>query len=192
MDFSPRKKAYLAKVPEGSNWRSLSLVDQQESMGKAWHAKGGRSGWWRRLSFDLPCPTLMTMPNHASTSLCHPTQVRALSLAEYARIQEFPAEWTFMGTAAQQYAQVGNAVPVRLGRVAGDVIADQLDHIDARGGSPYAQPPSHFRTIYVQSHVRTRQWFKRGETFIWQDGGTNDRSTPAAPLTVRQVRRMAS
>lgn len=44
MDFSPRKKSFLALVPEGSNWRSLPVALQQESMGKAWHAKGGRSG----------------------------------------------------------------------------------------------------------------------------------------------------
>lgn len=192
MDFSPRKKAYLAKVPEGSNWRSLPIADQQEAMGKAWHAKGGRSGWWRRLSFDLPCPTLVTMPNHASTSLCHPTEVRALSLAEYARIQEFPAAWSFAGTTAQRYAQVGNAVPVRLGRIAGQVIADALHGIDARGGEAYPRPPSHFRTVYVQSHVRTRQWFKGGETLIWQDGGVNERSTYAPPATTRHVRPLAS
>ena len=95
MDFSPRKKGYLAMVPPGSNWRSLPIEAQKESMGRAWLAKGGRSGWWRRLSFDLPCPTLVTMPNHASTSLCHPTEVRALSIREYARIQEFPDDWGF-------------------------------------------------------------------------------------------------
>ena len=73
LDFSPRKKSFLAMVPEGGNWRTLPVAVQQESMGRAWHAKGGRSGWWRRLSRDLPCPTIVTMPNHASTSMCHPT-----------------------------------------------------------------------------------------------------------------------
>src|SRR5690348_4455527 len=77
LDFSPRKKHFLSKVPPGSNWRALPIDLQKESMGKAWHAKGGRSGWWRRLNFDLPSPTLVTMPNHASTSLCHPTETRA-------------------------------------------------------------------------------------------------------------------
>ena len=98
MDFSPRKKTFLAKVPPGSNWRSLPTELQRESMGRAWHAKGGRSGWWRRLSFDLPCPTLVTMPNHAGTALCHPTELRALTLKEYCRIQEFPDTWEFRGT----------------------------------------------------------------------------------------------
>jgi DNA (cytosine-5)-methyltransferase 1 len=192
MDFSPRKKSFLAKVPPGSNWRSLSIQDQQESMGKAWHAKGGRSGWWRRLSFDLPCPTLVTMPNHASTSLCHPTEVRALSLKEYALIQEFPKEWTFAGTASQQYAQVGNAVPVRLGEIAGNVVADAFDRLAKRGFKPYARQPDHFRTVNIQSHVRTRQWFKGGETFVWKDGGASVQPTYGAPVSGRRVKRMVN
>src|SRR3546814_19135227 len=83
LDFSPRKKHFLAQVPQGSNWRSLPQEAQKQSMGKAWDAKGGRSGWWRRLNFDLPSPTLVTMPNHASTALCHPIETRALTVKEY-------------------------------------------------------------------------------------------------------------
>lgn len=187
MDFSPRKKSFLERIPPGSNWRSLPEAVQRESMGKAWVAKGGRSGWWRRLSFDLPCPTLVTMPNHASTSLCHPSEVRALSLREYAAIQEFPDNWTICGTPSQQYAQVGNAVPVRLGEVAGQVIADCLDRLAARNWQPYAKPPGHFRIVYVQSHVRTRQWFKSGETFVWNDGEANSKASYEPPQTLRKV-----
>lgn len=188
LDFSPRKKAFLAKVPEGSNWRSLPPELQQLSMGKAWLAKGGRSGWWRRLAFDLPCPTLVTMPNHASTSLCHPTEVRALTLREYAAIQEFPSGWQFCGTPAEQYAQVGNAVPVRLGAVAGGVVAGALDQLHDRAMQPYEAPPVSYRVIYVQSHVRTRQWFKAGEVKVWSDGRCNDEASYAQPVTHRRER----
>jgi DNA (cytosine-5)-methyltransferase 1 len=187
MDFSPRKKKYLALVPPGSNWRSLPIKLQKESMGNAWNAKGGRSGWWRRLSFDLPCPTLVTMPNHAGTSLCHPTEVRTLTLKEYALIQEFPKKWVFCGTPAEQYAQAGNAVPIRLGQVSGEVIAKQLDTLCRRAWKPYPQKPEAYRIIYVQSHVRTRQWFKDGKTFVWQDGQGNDHATYAAPKTKRKT-----
>lgn len=187
MDFSPRKKSYLRLVPPGSNWRSLPVELQQESMGKAWHAKGGRSGWWRRLSFDLPCPTLVTMPNHAGTALCHPTDVRALTLKEYAMIQEFPADWEFCGSPSQQYAQVGNAVPTRLGKVAGEVVAQQLDALSKRKWQPYSEKPEAYRVIYVQSHVRTRQWFKAGKTFVWEDGQDNTDATYEAPQTLRRV-----
>lgn len=188
MDFSPRKKRFLGMVPPGSNWRSLPVPLQQESMGRAWYAKGGRSGWWRRLTFDLPSPTLVTMPNHASTALCHPTELRALTLREYARIQEFPDEWRFCGTPAEQYAQVGNAVPVRLGRVAGDLIARNLDLLNARRWRPYSTRPPSYRIVYVQSHVRTRQWFKDGATIIWHHGRDNQEATYAPPKPRRSTR----
>jgi DNA (cytosine-5)-methyltransferase 1 len=187
MDFSPRKKSFLSLVPAGSNWRSLPEELQRKSMGTAWYAKGGRSGWWRRLSFDLPCPTLVTMPNHASTSLCHPSEVRALTLREYAAIQEFPPDWQFEGTPAQQYAQVGNAVPVRLGEVSGSLVALALDQLASRNWNPYPDPPEHYRVIYVQSHVRTRQWFKGGKTFIWADGKENGHASYDPPQTLRRI-----
>ncbi|MEQ1830995.1 MAG: DNA cytosine methyltransferase [Pirellula sp.] len=185
LDFSPRKKSFLNMVPPGSNWRSLPEEIQRESMGAAWHAKGGRSGWWRRLTMDLPCPTLVTMPNHASTSLCHPTETRALSLREYARIQEFPDDWKFCGTTAEKYAQVGNAVPVCLAKVSGEIIAKHLDILRDRDWQPFVKPVEPLRKVYVQSHVRTRNWFKDGETCVWKDDG----DTPAysAPKTIRKV-----
>jgi DNA (cytosine-5)-methyltransferase 1 len=188
LDFSPRKKHFLSKVPSGSNWRSLPTDIQKASMGKAWLAKGGRSGWWRRLSFDLPCPTLVTMPNHASTALCHPTEVRALTLKEYAAIQEFPYEWQFCGTPAEQYAQVGNAVPVRLGIVAGEVIAEALAQLQTRGMRPFKKSPLSYRIVYIQSHVRTRQWFKAGKVKVWSDGLKNDDASYAEPVTRRRER----
>jgi DNA (cytosine-5)-methyltransferase 1 len=132
IDFSPARKRYLKLIPAGSNWRSLPPDLQRESLGNAWRGEEGpRSGWWRRLSFDAPSPTLLTMPCHASTSLCHPTETRALSLREYARIQQFPDDWVFCGTKAERYAQVGNAVPLGLSRVAGEVIAEALDRVGA-------------------------------------------------------------
>jgi DNA (cytosine-5)-methyltransferase 1 len=189
LDFSPRKKRYLRKVPQGSNWRSLTIADQKESMGNAFYAKGGRSGWWRRLTYDLPCPTLVTMPNHASTSLCHPTEVRALTVREYARIQEFPDEWEFAGTTAQKYAQVGNAVPICLGRVAADVIADQLDELANNNWQPFPTTNENFRITYIQSHVRTRQWYKNGKTFVAEAQSTKDIRHPR-PKTMRKTRQI--
>lgn len=191
MDFSPRKKSFLAYVPEGSNWRSLPEDMQKESMGKAWYAKGGRSGWWRRLSFDLPCPTLMTMPNHASTSLCHPVELRALSLKEYVAIQEFPPDWVVCGTPAQQYTQVGNAVPTRLGRVAGQVLAKALATLRERDYRAFETDLPAYRIIYLQSHVRTRKWFKDGETVVWKDGQDNQSSRYGTPVTSRREKRLA-
>lgn len=186
LDFSPRKKTYLAMVPPGSNWRSLPKEVQMESMGKAFHAKGGRSGWWRRLTFDLPCPTLVTMPNHASTSLCHPVETRALSVGEYARIQEFPEDWVIAGKVIEQYTQIGNAVPVKLGEVAGKLIAAELDKLASINWQINERPLGDCRIVYIQSHIRTRRWYTNGVTHIWDDGGTNGASAYSRPKTRRK------
>lgn len=187
LDFSPRKKRYLAMVPPGGNWRCLPDEVAREAMGKAYFAKGGRSGWWRRLSFDLPSPTIITMPNHAGTALCHPTEVRALSLRECARIQEFPDDWEFCGTAQEQYAQVGNAVPVRLGKVAGMVLASELTGLYSSGLQPSTGQHPLCRVVYLKSHIRTRQWYKAGQEFVWRDGEDNEQVKYGAAKTEKRV-----
>ncbi len=186
LDFSPRKKKFLSMIPSGGNWRCLPAEIAQESMGKAYFAKGGRSGWWRRLSFDLPSPTIVTMPNHSSTSLCHPIEVRALSLRECARVQGFPDSWEFAGKVSQQYAQVGNAVPTILGEVAGKVVALELAQIYKTKFKPLDTAAQLCRIVYLQSHVRTRQWFKDGEKVVWKDGKKNKNATYSSAKTLRK------
>lgn len=169
MDFSPRKKKYLSMVPPGGNWRTLPEEIAKESMGRAYFAKGGRSGWWRRLSWDLPSPTITTLPNHSSTSLCHPEETRVLSVGECARVQEFPDGWVFAGNPAEQMRQVGNAVPARLGKVAGEVMANHLDaESDGELADASALPP--YRRVNLRSHVRTRRWWKAGHAYVRADG----------------------
>ena len=44
----------------------------------------------------------------------HPNQPRGLSPREASRIQTFPDDFIFMGANNTWYAQIGNAVPVKL------------------------------------------------------------------------------
>lgn len=171
LEFSPRKQHFLDMVPPGGNWRSLPPEVAEESMGKSYFIKGGRSGWWRRLSLDLPSPTIVTMPNHASTALCHPTETRALTLRECARVQEFPDDWEFCGRPTEQFAQVGNAVPVRLGEVAGQVLIEHLEAKHSCEPAALSKVPT-VRQVNVQSHVRTRKWFDKGKAVVRGASGT--------------------
>jgi DNA (cytosine-5)-methyltransferase 1 len=163
MDFSPRKKKYLTLVPPGGNWRSLPEDIQKESMGKSWYLKGGRSATWRKLSWDFPSPTVVTMPNHASTSMCHPDEVRALTVGECAAIQEFPKDWEFLGTTAEKYRQIGNAVPVRLGRIAGEAIYACLSEARSIPTNNTAIPKGAVDVVHLRPHVRTKRYWHKGE-----------------------------
>jgi DNA (cytosine-5)-methyltransferase 1 len=162
MNFSARKLKYLAMVPAGGNWRSLPIEAQKESMGKSWYLKGGRSAYWRKLSFNFPSPTVVTMPNHAGTSMCHPTELRAISVGEAAAIQEFPATWQFTGSVSEKFRQVGNAVPVRLGQIAGQEAMRLLKIIREM---ERRNPVRDARIIHIRPHVRTRSFWKEGEAF---------------------------
>jgi DNA (cytosine-5)-methyltransferase 1 len=43
---------------------------------------------------------------------------------EYARIQQFPDKWKFQGKLNDIFKQIGNAVPIGLGYVAGKTLKD--------------------------------------------------------------------
>ena len=126
--FSQERLKYLRLVPEGGNWRSLPEEMIEEAMGGAYRSGGGKVGFYRRLSYSEPCPTLVTSPVQKATMMCHPVQDRPLSIREYARIQQFPEEWVFTGTVASQYRQIGNAVPVGLAEQIGKAIIAAADN----------------------------------------------------------------
>ncbi len=54
-----------------------------------------------------------------ATELCHPSEMRPLSVNEYRRLQTFPDDWIVCGPLASQYRQLGNAVPVDFGTAVG-------------------------------------------------------------------------
>lgn len=117
--FCPAKARYLKLVPEGGNWRQLPDQLKRDALGRAFESWGGRSGFFRRLSRERPSPALTTRPDSKATTLCHPTELRPLTVAEYARIQQFPDDWVFEGSVRKKYEQVGNAVPLGLGEALG-------------------------------------------------------------------------
>jgi len=176
MNFSPRKLEYLRMVPAGGNWRHLPVEVQKESMGKSWYLKGGRSAYWRKLSFDYPSPALTTMPNHAGTSMCHPTELRALTCGESAAIQEFPPSWRFVGSATEKCRQIGNAVPTRLAQVAGETLIKLLIQIDETVSDSKANLLSEDTVTHLRPHVRTRSFWRNGEV---QEGHTSYRGNSA-------------
>lgn len=131
--FCPAKEKYLKMVPEGGNWRDLPEALREKALGKAFVSWGGRSGFFRRLAWDKPSPALTTRPDSKATSLCHPAELRPLTVREYARIQQFPDSWEFSGMVRKKYVQVGNAVPLGLGEAIGRAIRKAMRSRKKRG-----------------------------------------------------------
>lgn len=127
--LSERKRQVFARIPPGGNWRDLPDDVRRETMGAAFHAEGGKGGWWRRLSWDAPAPTILGMPDHSSTALIHPDETRCLSIAECAALQSFPSWVTFEGRPREQYQQIGNAVPPLLGEALARHLSAHLDGV---------------------------------------------------------------
>lgn len=125
--YPQSKKDVLELVPQKGYWRDLPIDVQKEFMGASFYLGGGKTGIARRIGWDEPCLTLTCSPAQKQTERCHPDETRPFTVREYARIQTFPDDWQFDGSIAQQYKQIGNAVPVNLGTEIGYSIVKFLN-----------------------------------------------------------------
>ncbi len=83
-----------------------------------------------RLKYDEPSGTVV---NIRKSMWIHPTEDRAISVREAARLQTFPDSFIFEGTKDKQYQQVGNAVPPILAKAIAQALADQLETAEMDG-----------------------------------------------------------
>lgn len=127
--YPESKKKVLELVPPGGYWRDLPEDIAKEYMGKSYYSGGGRTGMARRMSWDEPSLTLTCSPAQKQTERCHPDETRPFTVREYARIQSFPDDWEFAGSSANQYKQIGNAVPVNFAKAIGLSIVNVLNEI---------------------------------------------------------------
>jgi len=143
--FPEKRLVYYRQLTAGQNWRNLPEALQRKALGKSFEAGGGKTGFFRRLAWDKPAPTLVTHPAMPATDLCHPQMDRPLSVQEYARVQQFPDDWRFAGALLDRYRQIGNAVPVVSGRRGGAI-----------SGSPFGrkkrQRPCRLCLFALQGH----------------------------------------
>jgi DNA (cytosine-5)-methyltransferase 1 len=128
VSYSKKRLRYLKLLKEGQNWKYLPKELQEEAMGGAYKSGGGKVGFYRRLAWNKPSPTITTSPYQKATDMCHPSELRPLSVRECARIQTFPDDWVFHGSVASKYRQIGNAVPVKLAQVLGKHIYNVLQN----------------------------------------------------------------
>ncbi len=87
----------------------------------------GFSSSYSRLRAEEPSTTLTVNFVHPASNRCiHPTQDRALTPREGARIQSFDDDFAFRGTRTQVVKQIGEAVPPLLGRAIAESLLTQV------------------------------------------------------------------
>lgn len=128
--FPEKRLKYYRMLGPGQYWKNLPENLQEEAMGKSFHLGGGKTGFYRRIAWDRPSPTLVTHPTMPATDLGHPVEDRPLSIEEYKAIQQFPDCWEIAGNLQQQYKQIGNAVPLSLGQAIGKAIIKHYNGIE--------------------------------------------------------------
>lgn len=126
IEFPEKRLKYYRILKEGQCWKDLPFDLQKEAMGKSFFLGGGKTGFLRRLSYSKPSPTLVTNPAMPATDLAHPIENRPLSVEEYSCIQEFPEDWIICGSILDQYKQIGNAVPIKLGEAIAKTILNDI------------------------------------------------------------------
>jgi DNA (cytosine-5)-methyltransferase 1 len=126
--YPESKRKVMELVPQGGCWVNLPENVKREFMGeKSMKAGGGKRGMARRMGMDEQCLTLTTSPCQKQTERCHPLETRPFNVREYARIQTFPDDYTFEGGMANQYKQIGNAVPVKMAEAIGNSLKQFLE-----------------------------------------------------------------
>jgi DNA (cytosine-5)-methyltransferase 1 len=126
--FSEKISTYMKNIPPGGYWRQLPEDMVLEAMGGAHESKGGKMGYYRRLSWDCPSPTVVTTPSQKGTLLCHPEELRPITVEEYKRIQGFPDDWKIPGSTIIKYQLIGNAVPVYLSHAIASQVLKLLEN----------------------------------------------------------------
>lgn len=124
-EASELMQSRLRLLPPGGDRREL-LARAPELCPPSWHKIGCQAtDVWGRIDPQSPSNTLRCdFQNPSKGRYIHPTEDRMISLREGARLQQIPDRWVLNGHRTAITRQIGNGVPLGLGRaVAEQVLA---------------------------------------------------------------------
>lgn len=110
----------LKHIPQGGSWRDIPYELLPAGLQRA--RRSDHTKRYGRLHPNELCSTILTKCDPHWGSFFHPTQDRAISVREAARIQSFPDHYIFTGNLTEQFEQVGNAVPPLMAKAIGETI----------------------------------------------------------------------
>ncbi|MCZ8548700.1 DNA cytosine methyltransferase [Mesorhizobium qingshengii] len=114
----------MAFIPEGGSWRDIPFDLLPKGMKRA--KRSDHTKRYGRLRWAGLASTILTKCDPHWGAYFHPSQDRAITVREAARLQSFPDWFDFKGSRTEQYIQVGNAVPPLLGRKIAESIMGKM------------------------------------------------------------------
>lgn len=108
----------FSRLPQGANSLHPSIQDIMPYTSRNHIFKDK----YFKLDEGKVCKTITAHMKFDCHMYIHPWEARGLSPREAARMQTFPDDYVFTGTQNNWYAQIGNAVPVKLSEVIGNAI----------------------------------------------------------------------
>lgn len=119
---NPRDIEIFRRLPQGANSLHESIADimPYKSRNEIFKDK------YFKLDENQICKTITSHMKYDCNMYIHPWEARGLSPREAARIQTFPDDYVITGAQNSWYAQVGNAVPVKLAKAIGEGIMDYM------------------------------------------------------------------
>lgn len=117
---NPRDIEIYRRLPQGAN----SLHESIEDIMPYKRRNGIFKDKYFKLDENQICKTITSHMKFDCNMYIHPWEARGLSPREAARIQTFPDDYVLTGAQNSWYAQVGNAVPVKLAKAIGDGIME--------------------------------------------------------------------
>jgi DNA (cytosine-5)-methyltransferase 1 len=117
--LSPLNLRRIRKTPRDGGARAAWPAELELQCHRNGHT--GHTDVYGRMWWDRPAPALTCRFLHLSTGRYgHPSQNRAISLREAAKLQSFDDSFVFFGSSMASLAtQIGNAVPVRVAETLG-------------------------------------------------------------------------
>lgn len=114
-------------VPPGGDIRDIARV-APELVPPSWFRTDGKIiDIWGRMSWNGVGPTIRTgFLNPSRGRFLHPEEDRPISFREAARLQSIPDHFHFLGHAEAVARQIGNAVPVILGRTVARAVKELM------------------------------------------------------------------
>jgi DNA (cytosine-5)-methyltransferase 1 len=119
-DYEDRSRRRFRSIPPGGN--RFDLPDELKTPGWRVHTSGS-GDVMGRLVWGRPSVTIRTeFFKPEKGRYLHPTEHRAITHFEAARLQGFPDDYLWVGSKVDIARQIGNAVPIALGRALGQAI----------------------------------------------------------------------